>query len=389
MHARRLVFAMTLVASACTSGASETTPVLSPFAIATTTPATTPATTTPATTTTFAPAATTTTTTLPVGTLEEDARAVILAGLPGTILDNATAGHLAAGGRGIIIFTKNMSSAGQLSALTSAMACAAGGEILVAVDQEPGRVDRLAKVGLPSPDPFADRETFISESEAMATEMIGLGINLDLAPVIDVARGSNPVLVGRNFGSDPEVVAQRGTGFISALQQAGVGTTAKHFPGHGLSTVDPHLVVTPIDAGLEVLTETDFPPFATAIAEGVGAVMVGHPIYAAIDPDNPASLSPAVLDLLRSEFAFDGVAMTDAFSMAGVREGTTLGDIAVEALAAGEDMLIVDNPLEVEPAVQAIIEAVNAGRLDRDRLAQAAGRVRRLAMSVAPVECGS
>ncbi len=95
------------------------------------------------------------------------------------------------------------------------------------------------------------------------------------------------------------------------------------------------------------------------------------------------------LRLLRSEFAFDGVAMTDAFSMAGVREGTTLGDIAVEALAAGEDMLIIDNPSEVEPAVQAIIQAVNARRLDRDRLAQAAGRVRRLAMSVAPVECGS
>jgi beta-N-acetylhexosaminidase len=313
---------------------------------------------------------------------------VILAGLPGTTLDKATAEHLAAGGRGIIIFTKNMLDAGQLSTLTSAMACAAGGEILVAVDQEPGRVDRLAKVGLASPDPFADRETFISESEAMATEMIGLGINLDLAPVVDVARGPNPVLVGRNFGSDPEVVAQRGTDFISALQQAGVGTTAKHFPGHGLSTVDPHLVVTPIDAGLEILAETDFPPFATAIAEGVGAVMVGHPIYAAIDPDNPASLSPAILDLLRNEFAFDGVAMTDAFSMAGVRDATTLGDIAVEALTAGEDMLIVDSPSEVEPAVQAIIEAVNAGTLDRDRLAQAAGRVRRLAMSVAPVKCG-
>ena len=80
--------------------------------------------------------------------------------------------------------------------------------------------------------------------------------------------------------------------------------------------------------------------------------------------------------------------MTDAFSMTGVREGTTLGDIAVEALVAGEDMLIIDNPSEVEPAVQAIIEAVSAGTLNRDRLAQAAGRVRRLAMSVAPVECG-
>ncbi len=267
------------------------------------------------------------------------------------------------------------------------MACAASGEILVAVDQEPGRVDRLAKVGLASRDPFAERDEFIAESEAMAVAMIDLGINLDLAPVVDVARGSNPVLVGRNFGSDPAVVAERGIDFIVALQQAGVGTTAKHFPGHGLSTVDPHLVVTPIDAELTTLTETDFPPFATAIEGGVGAVMVGHPIYAAIDPDNPASLSPAVLELLRDEFAFDGVAMTDAFSMAGVREGTTLGDIAVEALIAGEDMLIIDNPSEVESAVQAIIAAVDSDALDRDRLAHAAGRVRRLAMSVAPVLC--
>ena len=312
---------------------------------------------------------------------------MILAGLPGTSLDDATAAHLGAGGRGIIVFTKNMSNPEQLAALTSEMACAATGEILVAVDQEPGRVDRLIKVGLPSPDPFADRQDFITESEAMAEAMVGLGINLDLAPVVDVARGSNPVLVGRNFGSDPAVVAERGSDFIAALQRAGVGTTAKHFPGHGLSTVDPHLVVTPIDAEMATLIETDFPPFASAIAGGVGAVMVGHPIYAAIDPENPASLSPAVIDLLRTEFAFDGVAMTDAFSMVGVRQGTTLGDIAVEALIAGEDMLIIDNPSEVEPAVEAILEAASSGVLHRARLAQAAGRVRRLAMSVAPVIC--
>ncbi len=210
---------------------------------------------------------------------------------------------------------------------------------------------------------------------------------MDLAPVVDVARGSNPVLVGRNFGSDAGVVAERGTDFITALRRAGVGTTAKHFPGHGLSTVDPHLVVTPIDAELSTLETTDFPPFADAIEEGVGAVMVGHPIYAALDPINPASLSPAVLDLLRNEFGFDGVAMTDAFSMAGVRQGTTLSDIAVEALVAGEDMLIIDNPSEVEPAVAAILAAVDSGALERGRLAEAAGRVRRLAMSVALVEC--
>lgn len=382
MHIVRLAIALVLIFAACTSTTGDSS-------LEQATTVTTVAATTTVSTTTTIPPTTTTTTTLPPGTLEEDARAVILAGLPGTTLDSSTAAHLAAGGRSIIVFTKNMSSAEQLAALTSALACAATGEILVAVDQEPGRVDRLVKVGIPSPDPFAERDSFVAESEAMAMAMVDLGINLDLAPVVDVARGSNPVLVGRNFGSDPDVVAERGAHFIAALQQAGVGTTAKHFPGHGLSTVDPHLVVTPIDADLATLSETDFPPFANAIAEGVGAVMVGHPIYSAIDPENPASLSPAVLGLLRTEFAFDGVAMTDAFSMAGVREGTTLGQIAVEALVAGEDMLIIDNPQEVEPAVHAIISAVDDGILGRDRLALAAGRVRRLAMSVAPVVCNS
>ncbi|NNF11025.1 MAG: glycoside hydrolase family 3 protein, partial [Acidimicrobiia bacterium] len=164
-------------------------------------------------------------------------------------------------------------------------------------------------------------------------------------------------------------------------------TTAKHFPGHGLSTVDPHLQVTPIDAGLATLLATDFPPFQAAIDNGIGAIMVGHPIYAALDPDNPASLSPAVLEMLRDDFGFDGVAMTDAFSMAGVRAGGSVGDLTVQALIAGEDLLIVDNPAEVGPVVSAIEAAVAAGTLDRTRLAQAAGRVRRLAQSAFPVLC--
>jgi beta-N-acetylhexosaminidase len=115
--------------------------------------------------------------------------------------------------------------------------------------------------------------------------------------------------------------------------------------------------------------------------------MVGHPVYEALDPSNPASLSPAVLELLRSGFGFDGVAVTDAFSMAGVREGRTLGEVTVEALIAGEDLLIVDNPPEVAEVLAVIEQAVADGTLGRDRLAEAAGRVRRLAMSAAPVVC--
>ncbi|MBT8217409.1 MAG: hypothetical protein KJO17_11210 [Acidimicrobiia bacterium] len=384
MRTRLLLIAVAVVAAACAS--TGATPV-STAGSATATPAvstTTIAATTSAPTTTLPPT-TTTTTTLPGGTVTEDARAVVMAGLPGLTLDVASEAFLADGGRVMILFAKNLSSREQVSDLTASMACAAGAPILVAVDQEPGRVDRLAKIGIPSP--AVDSPTFVEDTLAMGKAMFDLGINLDLAPVLDVARGDNPVLVGRNFGPDPDVVASRGLDFQLTLGSLGIMTTAKHFPGHGLSTVDPHLQVTPIDAGLATLLATDFPPFQAAIDNGIGAIMVGHPIYAALDPDNPASLSPAVLEMLRDDFGFDGVAMTDAFSMAGVRAGGSVGDLTVQALIAGEDLLIVDNPAEVGPVVSAIEAAVAAGTLDRTRLAQAAGRVRRLAQSAFPVLC--
>lgn len=385
--------ALALLAGACSSGGEPVAgpdPTENEATTSTTSPpppTSRPTTTTTSTTTTSTSTTSTTTTTLPAGTVNEDARAVVMAGLPGTGLDQPTERFIAGGGRVLILFSKNLESRQQVRRLTSAMACAADGPILVAVDQEPGRVDRLAKIGIPSPSVDAVAEEFVVATREMGQAMVDVGINLTLAPVLDVARGTNPVLVGRNFGPDPEVVAARGIDYQTTLDALGILTTAKHFPGHGLSTVDPHLQVTPIDAGLEELRRVDFPPFHAAIDAGIGSVMVGHPIYRAIDPDTPASLSPAALELLRTEFAFDGVAITDAFSMAGVREGRSLGEITVEALVAGEDLLIIDNPAEVGPVVEVIEAAVDDGTLDRDRLAEAAGRVRRLASTAFEVEC--
>jgi beta-N-acetylhexosaminidase len=307
--------------------------------------------------------------------------------MPGTSLDATTAEFLAEGGVGIILFAKNLSSADQVRRLTSEIACAGSGRVIVAVDQEPGRVARLEPVGVETPSIQAEEEIFREQARALGRAMALIGVNLDLAPVVDVVRGDNPVLVGRNFGPDAAVVAKRGVDFILALEESGVGTTAKHFPGHGLSTVDPHLVVTPISASLAELEEHDFLPFHAAIKAGVAAVMVGHPIYAALDLENPASLSPAVLTLLREEFGFEGVAMTDAFSMAGVRAGGSVSVLAQQAIAAGEDMLIVDNPAEVSGVVAALETAVEEGLLDRARLAEAAGRVRRLAASLVEIPC--
>jgi beta-N-acetylhexosaminidase len=352
------------------------------------------ASTTAALTTTTA-VATTTTTTSTTTTEAVDVRrlahSVLMVGLPGPELDEGSAALLAAGVAGIILFSHNIAGVGQLRSLTGAAACAAAGPLLVALDQELGPVARLR--GLVTPLPTTAEALAMSPLEIELTgqllgeEMLALGVNVDMAPVVDVVQGPNPVLAGRHLGGDPQVVGELGSAFLRGLRQAGVIAVPKHFPGHGRSTTDPHGVVTRIDAPLADLEAVDFPPFDAVIAAGAAALMVGHPIYEAIDPNLPASLSPAVLALLRDRFHFDGVAVTDSLSMAGVAAGREPGDLAVLALAAGEDLLLVVDPAQVEETVAAVVAAVAIGGLALARLQQASARVGRLAEAAAPIAC--
>ena len=324
------------------------------------------------------------------GDIERDARAVMMVGLPGRQLDTATAAHLYGGGVGIIIFQKNITTASQVRALTSAASCAAGGSILVSVDQEIGRVARLGGLVTATPSTAELASMTNGEIEAIAArlgaEMNRLGVNLNLAPVSDVVRGANPVLRGRNLGDNADNVARVVGAYIAGLQTQAVAATAKHFPGHGLSRTDPHTRVTTIDAPLFDLEAVDFRPFVAAIAEGVRAVMVGHPIYGALDAELPASISPATIGLLR-DMGFDGVAMTDALSMRGLTGSIPAGEAAVLALAAGEDLLLVDHWQSVDEVLEALVAAVEAGSLSRDRLTEAAQRVRSLAQWVVSPPC--
>jgi beta-N-acetylhexosaminidase len=382
-----LLAVIALLAAACSASPGVTT---------STAPATTdagPTTAAPSSTTTTAGTTTTTTatTTSPPPDVRSLAYSVLLIGLPGPQLDDATAAHLAAGAAGLILFAPNIESAGQLRALTGAAACTAAGPVLVAVDQELGPVARLQ--GLVTPLPTTAEAIAWSPLELELTgqllgqEMLSLGVNVDLAPVLDVVTDPNPVLADRHLGGDPELVGELGAAFLRGLQQAGVIAVPKHFPGHGRSTTDPHGEVTRIEASLEDLAAADFPPFRAAIAAGARAVMVGHPIYEAIDPALPASLSPGVLALLRDEFGFDGVAVTDSLSMAGVAAGREPGEVAVAALAAGEDLLLVVDPARVEETVAAIVAAVATGALDLGRLQEAAARVSLLAATATAVAC--
>jgi beta-N-acetylhexosaminidase len=370
--------------------ASTTTPTTSTTTTAPPSTTTTSSTTSTTTTTTTTTTATTTTTTAPVD-VRALARTVLLVGVSGWGVDEKTAAHLAGGGSGLILFSDNIGGAEQLRSLTREAACAAAGPILIAVDQEIGAVARLRGLVTPLPTTAEAVEMTPLELEItgqlLGDEMLALGLNVDLAPVLDVVNGPNPVLRDRHLGGDPDVVAELGTAFLRGLQQAGVVAVPKHFPGHGRSTANPHTDTTRIDASLEDLEAVDFVPFREAFAAGALAVMVGHPIYEAIDPDLPASISPAALTMLREDFGFDGVAMTDSLSMAGVAGGRDPGSLAVQALAAGEDLLLVVDPSAVEDIVTAIVAAVATGDLSLARLQEAASRDRALAAAAAPVSC--
>jgi beta-N-acetylhexosaminidase len=378
------LLALALLAAGCSgSGGAGTTlpPTTAPPSTSSSTTST--STTPPTTDTTFA-------TTVPVD-VPGLARAVLMVGLTGVAIDEATAAHLAAGGQGLILLGENIASAAQVRSLTGEAACAASGPLLIAVDQELGKVARLRGLVTPLPTTTEALEMTPEELEItgqlLGDEMLALGINVDFAPVLDVVAGPNPALEGRHLGPDPQAVADLGLAFWRGLELAGVIAVPKHFPGHGRAAADPHEEAVRVAATLADLRAVDFLPFAAAVAAGARAIMVGHPFYESLDPDLPASLSPAVLGLLRGEFGFGGVAVTDALNMPGVAVGRDPGELAVSALAAGEDLLLVIAPAQVEPTVAAIVAAVATGGLGLERLQEAAARVRALAAAAAPIAC--
>jgi beta-N-acetylhexosaminidase len=260
--------------------------------------------------------------------------------------------------------------------------------MLVGVDQEPGPVARLRGLVAPLPDPDeTDPVELLLAATALGRDLRRLGINLNLAPVVDVPRGPNPVLRNRTFGDDPALVAELGAAFVRGLSLNSVAAAAKHFPGHGLSRTDPHREVTRIDASLAELEAIDLVPFRRLVDTGVQAVLVAHPIYEAIDPNLPASLSPATYSLLRDDLGFTGVAITDGLGMRGVRDGRSLEEAAVIAIAAGADLLIVEGLIDIGAVVDALMAAVANGTLKAARLAEAASRVRNTAQATAWPGC--
>src|SRR5712691_1287273 len=322
-----------------------------------------------------------------VESIERLADRCLLPGFIGTDPPDWILRRAAAGLRGVCLYARHVESPRQLSALTSRLH-AENPRLVIAIDEEGGDVTRLeASTGSSYPGNLAlgtvdDIELTRSVARSMGAELAAAGVDLDLAPVADVnSNPINPVIGVRAFGSTPDRVAAHTAGWVDGLQDAGVAACAKHFPGHGDTSLDSHLDLPVVEQDPH---EGALEPFRAAIASGVRAVMSAHILVVAIDR-LPGTISAKIMTgLLRGELGFEGLAVSDGLEMRAIADGVGLVEGTVLALAAGCDLLCIGGGLAGEDVAvelrDAIVAAVRAGRVSEARLAEAAARVDALAV---------
>lgn len=263
----------------------------------------------------------------------------------------------------------------------------AGAPVAIAVDAELGGIQRLSHLApeLPARAELATvgSDDLEARSFAMAAAARSLGVTLFLGPILDVIIGRNVWLQGRTMASDPAEVQRLATAYVAGCQRAGIVATAKHFPGYGDLSGDPALEDVSLRLSLADV-ERGIWPFRALVAAGVGAVMVGPAAVEAIDPGVPAALSARVVARLRDGLGFRGLIVSDDLDAPSTCQGESVGETAVRALAAGVDLLLVSGGPGLEATADAIVTAVESGRILRDRLLEAAGRVRSLADGSGP-----
>ena len=306
-------------------------------------------------------------------------------GFDGNSLPDELAEHLARGLAGVVLYQRNFTSAEGLRELTSAIRQAAGRPVLIGIDQEGGtrfalRTPFTAWPSAAELGRLGDVESVEQVARAMATELRAVGCNLNFAPMLDLhVNTESPVTKGRSFGSNPDVVASMGVAFDRGLRSGGVLSCAKHFPGHGDASVDPHLDL-PVFAGtMERLGSAELVPFAAVIASGVPLVMTAHILLPQIDSENPASLSRTMLDgVLRRRLRFGGVILADDLGMGAIAKRYGPGEAAVQTLRAGTDVAMLCHGWSaVAPAIAAVRSAWQERRFDEDEWRASLDRIER------------
>jgi beta-N-acetylhexosaminidase len=292
---------------------------------------------------------------------------------------------------GIVYVGANASTAAAATAINAEIEAHAAGigllRPLIAIDQEGGSVERIQDVpNLGSNLAFGatlptDAQAF-SRGAEHASELSAMGFSMNLAPVLDVLTNPRNTVIGdRSYGSDPNLVARLGAAYIQGLQTGGIAAVAKHFPGHGDTSVDSHFGLPVVHFGLRHLEQFELVPFVRAMQPDVdvSTVMVGHLALPKLDPTRtPASLSgPITTGLLRDQLGFSGLVITDDLgAMQAVTDTYTPAEAAVEAIRAGADMVLIVGDVGSQSVYRdALLDALASGAISRDRLLDAVRHV--------------
>lgn len=282
----------------------------------------------------------------------------ILAGFSGLSLpDEVVALARAQALAGVVLFRRNIDSDEQLLALVAEVHRAFEGQAtpIIAVDQEGGRVQRLIEPRVAvAPIPamralgdYLDSQGFEALGALVGRDLRRYGVNLDFAPVLDVdTNPNNPIIGDRAFGRTPDEVCARALSFGRGLEAVGVMWCGKHFPGHGDTSVDSHLELPTLTHGRERLDMIELPPFVAAVKARAPMIMTAHIVFAGLDSERPATLSPSVVPaILRGELGYDGVVASDDLEMKAIRDHFTVDQIANGLDAADVDLALVCSDL--------------------------------------------
>jgi beta-N-acetylhexosaminidase len=286
---------------------------------------------------------------------------------------------------GAVLFSRNVEAPEQVAELASEVeALGRSMPAWVSIDQEGGRVARLkepftrwppmAVLGRSGSEALAERF-----ARALARELAAVGITLDYAPVLDIhTNPRNPVIGDRALAEKADEVARLGSVIVRALQDEGVAACGKHFPGHGDTSADSHLELPLVEHPPDRLRRVEFEPFRAAMQAQVAFIMTAHVLVPALDEEQPASLSPLVIDqLLRRELGFQGVILSDDLEMKAVSARTPVPVAAVKAIQAGCDaVLVCGGDVELQAAtLEALVKAVEAREISYKRLESAMKRL--------------
>ena len=290
---------------------------------------------------------------------------------------------------GVVLYPRNIENPEQVLLLTRSIQALNRSvlPILIATDEEGGKVIRFYRDSTSMPGQMAVGATGSPQlafevGRLTGMKLRGLGINMNLAPVLDLVVKPEGRVVGiRSFGESPSIVASFGSAYIRGVQSAGVSATAKHFPGHGRTEVDSHKSLPQISSSLE----SDLIPFEKAIEEGVDVMMTAHVAYPKLDRSKaPATISPIIISaLLRKKLGFKGVVITDDLEMGAIEQQYEIGEAAVQAILAGCDIVLLSRSSTKKKRVyEALLKAVRTGRISPRRLEESLARIHSLKTKV-------